>query len=692
MPQVKFGKKTEPTTTFRKSDDLIAVRTRSARSLMAGPVMPAAAAGLNDGELVLTFPEAGVEVYRVPTEGPRRSLEERKTTLRRSPDVRFAGGVLVDDQSGEPVVYTENLFIKFVDQADPEDCRAVLQAKGLAIKEEVKYATNAFFVAVPEGTGTAVFDIALELLERDDVEYCHPEVVRRRNFRAIAPTQWHLKAATINNVQINAHANVESAHAITLGAGATIAIIDDSVDIDHPEFASSGKIVAARNATTENDDPRPVFVHPRFGDNHGTACAGVACADGVAGASGVAPRAKLVPIRLVSGLGSHQEAKAFEWAADHGADIISCSWGPADGDWFDPDDAVHNQIVPIAPDTKTAIDYATTHGRGGKGCIVLFAAGNGNERVENDGYASYEKVIAVAACNDRGKRSVYSDFGAAVWCAFPSNDSAHTESGHPAPLTSGITTTDWTDRATGPRGYGAGNYTQTFGGTSSACPGAAGVAALILSVNPQLSWSEVKDILARSCDRIDPQGGQYDANGRSPLYGFGRLNALKAVELARPRPESTATVSRTFNAPLPDLQTVTVALEVGDDHLIESVVVDLDVRHTYIGDLLITLLPPPALGAGDIVLHDRKGGATKNIKRKFTVAEVTSLSKVQGKQSKGTWQLRIQDTAQADAGTLVVFGLEFKFASGEPRVTAESDGEAPRRARRVARTAATGRK
>ena len=56
--------------------------------------------------------------------------------------------------------------------------------------------------------------------------------------------------------------------------------------------------------------------------------------------------------------------------------------------------------------------------------MVFFAAGNGNESVDNDGYASYDRVLAVAACNDRGERSVYSDFGEAVWCAFPSSDLA----------------------------------------------------------------------------------------------------------------------------------------------------------------------------------------------------------------------------------------------------------------------------
>ena len=79
------------------------------------------------------------------------------------------------------MLYTENLFIKFVDTADPDDCRAVLRDAGLTIKEEVDYATNAYFVAAAGGHRAGkVFDIAQKLLKRDDVEYCHPELIRPR--------------------------------------------------------------------------------------------------------------------------------------------------------------------------------------------------------------------------------------------------------------------------------------------------------------------------------------------------------------------------------------------------------------------------------------------------------------------------------------------------------------------------------
>ncbi|MBF6236843.1 S8 family serine peptidase [Nocardia otitidiscaviarum] len=541
MPTANFGTKDEPGFELEQSPDLIVVRARYGRGvpLQAGSVRTPVSGVLEDASLVQTYPEAGVEVYRIPPGS--RSVEERKTRLNAAPEVRFAGHVLVDPVGDEPVLYTENIFVKFVDEADPRDCEAVLREAGLSIKQRVDYAENAYFAAAPEGTGQRTFDIANTLLRRADVIYSHPELIRRRARKAVFPPQWHLRTTVIGGVTVDAHANVEAAHAVTRGSGAIVAVVDDGVDIDHPEFAGTGKVVAPRDATLRTDDPRPkdpFGTGPDFGDNHGTACAGVACANGALGASGVAPDAALMPIRLASGLGSQAEAQAFQWAADHGADVISCSWGPADGLWFRPDDPAHQRVVPMPASTRLAIDYVITKGRGGKGCVICFAAGNGNESVDNDGYASHPSVIAVAACNDTGKRSVYSDFGKAVWCAFPSNDFGHAPFGHPDPLTPGI----WTVDRRGADGYNpgdpewgdaAGHFTNSFGGTSSACPGAAGVAALVLSVRPELTWRQVKDLLQGSCDRIDSSGGGYDAAGHSARYGFGRLNALAAVQAAQ---------------------------------------------------------------------------------------------------------------------------------------------------------------
>jgi hypothetical protein len=63
-------------------------------------------------------------------------------------------------------------------------------------------------------------------------------------------------------------------------------------------------------------------------------------------------------------------------------------------------------------------------------------------------------------------------------------------------------------------------------------PGRRRVAALVLSQNPALRWDEVRDVLRRSCDRIDDTPGEYDRLRHSTRYGYGRVNAQAAVELA----------------------------------------------------------------------------------------------------------------------------------------------------------------
>jgi subtilisin-like proprotein convertase family protein len=680
MPKVHLGSLDEPALELTQSPDLLAVRTHSRNPLQrsAGPVPLPATAMLSDAELVLEYPDAGVEVYRVPKGRGQVPLEERKQVLRAASDVRFAGGVLVDSASGEPVLYTENLFVKFTDDADPDACEAVLHAQGLTLRRALHYADNAWFASMPEGSGQRVFEVAEALLSRSDVEFCHPELIRPAQRKAIAAEQWHLQRSRIHGVDVNAHVNVAAAHVLTRGSGITIAVIDDGFDIEHPDFAEPGKIVAPRDATRDTDDPRP---RGRYA-NHGTACAGVACANGSGGASGVAPEARLMPIRLASALGSQQEADAFVWAADHGADVISCSWGPPDSRWWQPDP----QLYLLPASTRLAIDYASRQGRDGRGCVVLFAAGNGNESVDLDGYASYAAVIAVAACNDRSQRSVYSDFGEAVWCCFPSSDFGHVPFNHPDPLTSGIWTTDrrgfegYNPGGGGAAGDAAGHYTSSFGGTSSACPGVAGVVALMLAANPQLSAQQVRELLAQACERIDPSRGNYDANGHSAWYGYGRVDALLAVQKATPQDRRELRVEQRYSTPLPDLGRVSFVLQVIESQPATEIAVEVELKHTWIGDLQIELVPPAALGLAPIVLHARSGGARRDLKRRYTAADVPALAQLHDRVCAGQWQLNIEDRAAQDSGTFLRFALELVLQPATRAAPAEAP--APRSAGR----------
>jgi subtilisin family serine protease len=658
---VHYGGKGIRPYTLAESEHLLAVRTHSRNpiemQLNGGAALSNEALSiLQHFELLEEYYDAGVMVWRAQADGDATALRDNaRAILKREADVRFAGRVLTDPTSQVPVLYTENLFVKFHDDVSGATCRRLIKQYELTLKEALEYARNAYFVAAPEGIGREIFGLAERLLDEEAVELCHPELVRRQRERAAFPQQWHLRKTKANGQIIDQSASVEAAWALSEGEGVTIAVIDDGVDIDHEEFRSAGKIVAPRDVTRKTDDPRPGNLN-----NHGTACAGVACANGAFGASGVAPKARLMPIRMVSGLGSQSEAEAFVWAAQHGADVISCSWGPPDGRWWDASDPLHNQVVPLPDSTRLAIDYAIRNGRNGKGCVILFAAGNGNESVDNDGYASYEKVIAVAACNDQGTRAAYSDYGKAIWCAFPSSN------GHPS-LTPGIWTTDRSGAAgynpgQTSRGDAAGNYTNSFGGTSSACPGVAGVAALILSRNPDLRWDEVREVIKNACDKIDQMHGNYDADGRSPWYGYGRVNARKAVELAMPaqkRPVVTISVRR--DVPIPDRKSAQLSLNVAEERLLKALKVSVDIEHSYCGDLVVTLKPPSVSGIADIVLHDRQGGPARHLKQTYDAANVPALATVAGKSPQGTWTLLVEDKARRNTGKLRELKFEMIF-------------------------------
>jgi subtilisin family serine protease len=511
---------------LHESKDMVAVRTRNSRNLKNAVISEKGKKALKDFELVEEFPEADISVFQAKgsVKDKLAIRNKAKTALKKEPELRFAGRVLIDAESKTPVLYTENIFIKFHDHVKTQICENILTENNLKIKQKPDYAINTYFVGAPENTGVRIFEIAEALLSKREVELCHPELIRKRSLKKIHQAQWHLKATTINGVYVNAGVKADRAHKLSTGENIVIALIDDGFDIDHPEFNQPGKVVHSRDVSSNSNDPRPKNNY----NNHGTACAGVATASGIK-ASGVAPGSTLMPVRLSSNLGSMAEAAAFKWAADHGADIISCSWGPEDGNWSDPDDPVHFADVGLPDSTRLAIDYAVSQGRGGKGCIITFAAGNGNEDCGYDGYASYEKVMAVSACNDTGKRCIYSDYGSNVWCAFPSSDFGYSPFNHPEPLTTGIYTTDRLGKA----GYNNdGDYTDNFGGTSSSCPGAAGTAALILSANSELTWLQVREIIKETSERIDKSGGRYDSNGHSKYYGFGRVNAEKAVKKA----------------------------------------------------------------------------------------------------------------------------------------------------------------
>ena len=465
-----------------------------------------------------TYGARRLATYRVPAPARDRAM----AALRADPRTQYCTHVYHrrGARVAEPLVLTDEIVVQWKPGLTRPAIRRLCRERGLTLVEAIPDLANASLCRVTAAAGENALKVANRLVEDGLAVAAEPNFLRRmarRRPRAaipndpLFPRQWHLDNPGRNGARPGADVRALEAWRLTRGSRRVIiAVIDDGFDLGHPDLNGRGKLVAPYDVGEDDPDPSP-----GLRDAHGTACAGVATAVGGnrLGVIGIAPGCRLMPIRIpLDGLDEAAIARAFRHAADRGGDVISCSWGPPDGTGI-------REPLPLI--VKAAIDRAAARGRRGGGCLICFAAGNGNEPVELDGYASYPKVLAVAATTDQDRRAWYSDYGRAISVSAPSSGGRR-----------GI----WTTDVRGRRGYNPqGDWTGDFGGTSAACPLVAGVAALVLSVNPALTAGEVRAILEATADKVDPRGGRYDARGWSPYYGYGRVNAARAVREARRR-------------------------------------------------------------------------------------------------------------------------------------------------------------
>jgi subtilisin family serine protease len=187
--------------------------------------------------------------------------------------------------------------------------------------------------------------------------------------------------------------------------------------------------------------------------------------------------------------------KAFNFAFETNAAVVSNSWGFADP-------------MPVPTLMRDALDNLFDNGRGGKGALVFFAAGNDNRLIDAQEINAVRGVTAIGAINHFFDKTVYTNYG-------PSLDLV-------API--GTITTD----IVGPLGYDATDYSTNFNGTSAACPVAAGAAAVVMSAIPEKTSAEVLDILIRTA-KVAPYATP-DANGHDPVFGYGIINPLGALK------------------------------------------------------------------------------------------------------------------------------------------------------------------
>ena len=470
--------------------------------------------------------------------------------------------------------------------------------------------------------------------------------------------QWHLRNVGQGSGLAGSDANVLRAWDFTKGAGVTIAVIDDCVQTTHPDLSpASFPLNSGFHHDFNDDDNDPA---PGAFDQHGTSVAGVAAARGnnSIGVSGSAPDASLVGLRLISGpVSDAEEASALFWRPTGlvvGAS--NNSWGPYDGGGVSGPGIL----------TKNALQQAATTGRNGRGLVTVFAAGNGLQYDDDsnfDGYANSRFVLAVAAVTNDGEQSYYSEPGANILVAAPSNGG-----------TLGIFTTD----VVGGGGYnpGAGepadtSYTNSFGGTSSASPLTTGGVALMLAANPNLGWRDVHEILASTAVRIQPTDGDWVVNGGgfkfNHKFGGGMIDLTAAVvrsltwqNLGAEVSQSKSLAAGGLPVTIPDNNNTGVTrsfdFSAGPNLRVERVEVVLNILHSNRSDLTIELTSPSGTTSVMAALRPRPDfnftGDNDTNYTDGTEGWTFTSTHHWGENSTGVWSVKIRDRRAGTAGSL----------------------------------------
>lgn len=482
------------------------------------------------------------------------------------------------------------------------------------------------------------------LTRSSNVVWFEQQIARQQSKRPVPSdpglgNQWHLINSGQGGGTAGEDANVAGAWNLGFdGSGVLIGVVDDGLDTTHPDIAPNYNANASYDYNFNDHDPN----HTLAGDGHGTSAAGVAMAndDSSGGSCGVgsAYNAQVAGLRLISaGSTDAQEANAMADALATTPGVVqisSNSWGPSDSG---------SVLEGPGPLTIAAFQNQTTNGRGGRGTIFVWAAGNGGnaDNAGADGYASSRYTIAVSATTNTGVRSSYSEPGSAIVVNAPSSGGSV-----------GIYTTD----RQGSAGYEPGNCTPDFGGTSSATPLVSGIVALMLQANPNLTWRDVQHILINTAERNDPTNSSWLLNGAnryySHYYGFGRVDATAAVSTAYSWTNMPPAVSQTsgtinVNVAIPDNNPTGVSstFNVSNSTIsrLEHVEVIFNSTHPYRGDLSVTLTSPR--GTVSQLIGSRNDSGDNFVNWTFMSVHFWD------EDPNGTWTITVRDNASQDLGT-----------------------------------------
>ncbi|MBA4154715.1 S8 family serine peptidase [Flavobacterium sp.] len=464
-----------------------------------------------------------IEFLNEPTE---IEFIQKLNTLKSNPNINHVNLFFKRGDGVPPIGISTSFYIKIKNQSDLPllqtnaaliDAQVVNQVPYMPLWYILKLNTNSI-----ENTLTAtsklwetglfeevdpgfLFDFSPDEItgESSSTNNTTTNCVNDTNFSAL----WGLDNATNHEIDINACAAWE----ITEGQGIRVAVIDNGIDKTHLDLIDN----IDNLSFNMNNGSSPSAIPNDF---HGTHIAGTIAAikDNNLQVTGVAPKSKLIDVShdgfMVPNQTALEYASGISWAWQTGADILNCSWGDHNGVYYS---IYHSSIL------ESSILNALTLGRNGKGTIVVFASGNhGGNYAFNYGGMDYpgifsNDIITVGGINEYGQRAIFtpeaqSSYGVKLDVVAPGIN---------------ITSTNLNSE-----------ILESFG-TSFAAPHVTGIAALILSVNPNLTQKQVADIIEQTAQKVGGYGYNPTTNRPNGNWnmemGYGLVDAHAAVLMAQ---------------------------------------------------------------------------------------------------------------------------------------------------------------
>ncbi len=497
-----------------------------------------------------------------------------------------------------------------------------------------------------------------------------------------------------------------------------MAVVDTGLDIHHADLANNVVNGTSWDFVGNDTDPTP---SSGTGADHGTMVGGIIGMVGWndVGGRGVAPNAKLAGFNFMSYQTTSNLIASIGGSKSSNFHVFNQSWGSADNT-TSPDSSTYFDYYSEIAQYRSAASGSPI--RNGKGAVFIKSSGNGFYQdfscgltgalvscanASLDPIALLPEQIVVSAINADGIRSSYSTAGSSVWISALGGEyglnNQYVTSSYDKYFKPALISTDVSGCLTGQvkSSTGSANYTpfetgshadntncdyvSTMNGTSSAAPVASGIVALMLEANPNLTWRDVKHVLASTADQVDAAiapvsftlpGGSYVAEPAWTTnaagykfhnwYGFGRINAQNAVNMAKNYSSYLpATTQQTTgfvksadfpnNGAIPDntvtgaSSSVSVSTAIAK---IEAVQLQLNaVTHTYVGDLGFELISPSGTRSVLLPANNQMYG---NVSSLTFMLESNAFYQ---ENPNGNWTIKVVDAYSGDTGTITSASL-----------------------------------